>query len=122
MTISIAVKILVKTSFISLPAKLFILFSDVNFYLFTFQYYANEMSRVGGRREGWGSAEATEMVLNNLFYVTAKVIAKFLKRSHKTKPYLFFNAFGFSIFSFPMNTQKKSRNYGRLYAPVGLII
>ena len=25
-----------------------------------------------GRREGWGSAEATEMVLNNLFYVTVK--------------------------------------------------
>lgn len=24
------------------------------------------------RREGWGSAEATEMVLNNLFYITAK--------------------------------------------------
>ncbi|KAL0279789.1 UNVERIFIED_CONTAM: hypothetical protein PYX00_001270 [Menopon gallinae] len=37
-----------------------------------FQYYANEMNRVGGRREGWGSAEATEMVLNNLFYITAK--------------------------------------------------
>ncbi|KAK6628770.1 hypothetical protein RUM43_002586 [Polyplax serrata] len=37
-----------------------------------FQYYANEVNRVGGRREGWGSAEATEMVLNNLFYVTAK--------------------------------------------------
>lgn len=25
-----------------------------------------------GRREGWGSAEATEMVLNNLFYITVK--------------------------------------------------
>lgn len=25
-----------------------------------------------GHREGWGSAEATEMVLNNLFYVTVK--------------------------------------------------
>lgn len=32
------------------------------------------MSRIGGRREGWGSAEATEMVLNNLFYITAKVM------------------------------------------------
>lgn len=31
------------------------------------------MSRGGARREGWGSAEATEMVLNNLFYITAKV-------------------------------------------------
>jgi hypothetical protein len=31
------------------------------------------MSRPGTRREGWGSAEATEMVLNNLFYITAKV-------------------------------------------------
>lgn len=28
---------------------------------------------VGARRDGWGSAEATEMVLNNLFYITAKV-------------------------------------------------
>ncbi|XP_068083711.1 protein furry [Anabrus simplex] len=37
-----------------------------------FQYYATEMSRPGSRREGWGSAEATEMVLNNLFYITAK--------------------------------------------------
>lgn len=31
------------------------------------------MTRGGARREGWGSAEATEMVLNNLFYITAKV-------------------------------------------------
>jgi hypothetical protein len=38
-----------------------------------FQYYAAELSRPGSRREGWGSAEATEMVLNNLFYITAKV-------------------------------------------------
>ncbi|XP_052132270.1 protein furry-like [Frankliniella occidentalis] len=38
-----------------------------------FQYYASELTRAGGRREGWGSAEATEMVLNNLFYITAKV-------------------------------------------------
>lgn len=30
------------------------------------------MTRGGTRREGWGSAEATEMVLNNLFYITAK--------------------------------------------------
>ncbi|XP_063231705.1 protein furry [Bacillus rossius redtenbacheri] len=37
-----------------------------------FQYYATEVSRSGGRREGWGSAEATEMVLNNLFFITAK--------------------------------------------------
>ncbi|XP_075990401.1 microtubule binding protein furry isoform X7 [Anticarsia gemmatalis] len=35
------------------------------------QYYAAEAGR-GGRREGLGSAEATEMVLNNLFYITAK--------------------------------------------------
>lgn len=25
------------------------------------------------RREGWGTAEATEMITNNLFYITAKV-------------------------------------------------
>lgn len=36
------------------------------------QYYASEAGR-SGRREGLGSAEATEMVLNNLFYITAKV-------------------------------------------------
>lgn len=35
------------------------------------QYYASEAGR-SGRREGLGSAEATEMVLNNLFYITAK--------------------------------------------------
>ncbi|KAJ0183584.1 hypothetical protein K1T71_000007 [Dendrolimus kikuchii] len=35
------------------------------------QYYASENGR-SGRREGLGSAEATEMVLNNLFYITAK--------------------------------------------------
>ncbi|KAJ8877505.1 hypothetical protein PR048_021960 [Dryococelus australis] len=35
-------------------------------------YYATEASRSGSRREGWGSAEATEMVLNNLFFITAK--------------------------------------------------
>lgn len=27
-----------------------------------------------GRRDGAGSTEATEMILNNLFYITAKVI------------------------------------------------
>lgn len=37
-----------------------------------FQYYTNELNQSGGRREGWGSVEATEMVLNNLFYITAK--------------------------------------------------
>ena len=42
-------------------------------FCFIFQYYASELSRPGTRREGWGSAEATEMVLNNLFYITAKV-------------------------------------------------
>ncbi|XP_044733095.1 protein furry isoform X3 [Chrysoperla carnea] len=40
------------------------------------QYYSNDL--VGrtpvdnNRRDGWGSVEATEMVLNNLFYITAK--------------------------------------------------
>ncbi|KAF5278115.1 hypothetical protein FQR65_LT03631 [Abscondita terminalis] len=28
--------------------------------LFYYQYYANDMGRAGGRREGWGSAEATK--------------------------------------------------------------
>lgn len=32
----------------------------------------HEAAAPGERREGWGSAEATEMVLNNLFYLTAK--------------------------------------------------
>ncbi|KAL1517075.1 hypothetical protein ABEB36_000886 [Hypothenemus hampei] len=35
-----------------------------------FQFYANEIN--AERREGWGSAEATEMVLNNIFYITTK--------------------------------------------------
>nr|XP_032527553.1 protein furry isoform X5 [Danaus plexippus plexippus] len=35
------------------------------------QYYASEAGR-SGRREGLGSVEATEMVLNNLFYITVK--------------------------------------------------
>ncbi|KAL1131070.1 hypothetical protein AAG570_012307, partial [Ranatra chinensis] len=35
--------------------------------------YTNDLNRPGqARREGWGSVEATEMVLNNLFYITAK--------------------------------------------------
>ncbi|XP_063986587.1 protein furry isoform X3 [Diachasmimorpha longicaudata] len=37
-----------------------------------YQYYTSDVTRGGARREGWGSAEATEMVLNNLFYITAK--------------------------------------------------
>ncbi|XP_064103219.1 protein furry-like isoform X6 [Macrobrachium nipponense] len=36
------------------------------------QYYCENGRNSGLRREGWGSAEATEMVLNNLFYITAK--------------------------------------------------
>ncbi|XP_024082202.1 protein furry isoform X2 [Cimex lectularius] len=36
-----------------------------------FQYCTSD-SRMSIRREGWGSVEATEMVLNNLFYITAK--------------------------------------------------
>ncbi|XP_050360711.1 protein furry isoform X2 [Nymphalis io] len=35
------------------------------------QYYVAEAGRTG-RREGLGSVEATEMVLNNLFYITVK--------------------------------------------------
>ncbi|CAH2103471.1 unnamed protein product [Euphydryas editha] len=35
------------------------------------QYYATEAGRTS-RREGLGSVEATEMVLNNLFYITVK--------------------------------------------------
>lgn len=33
--------------------------------------YPESVSR--GRREGSGSTEATEMILNNLFYITTKV-------------------------------------------------
>lgn len=43
----------------------------VFFLFFLFQYYADTGAR--GRREGSGSTEATEMILNNLFYITAKV-------------------------------------------------
>lgn len=39
---------------------------------FYYQFYANETAKAGVRKEGWGSAEATEMVLNNIFYITAK--------------------------------------------------
>lgn len=39
---------------------------------FLFQFYSNECGTE--RRDGLGSAEATEMVLNNIFYITAKVI------------------------------------------------
>ena len=35
-------------------------------------YQSYEMGRPGVRREGWGSAEATEMVTNNMFYITCK--------------------------------------------------
>ncbi|CAH0386341.1 unnamed protein product [Bemisia tabaci] len=38
-----------------------------------YQYYAGDVGRGGCHREGWGSVEATEMVLNNLFYITAKL-------------------------------------------------
>ncbi|CAB3359556.1 Hypothetical predicted protein [Cloeon dipterum] len=39
-----------------------------------FQCYSSEGrgNCSNGRREGWGSAEATEMILNNVFYITAK--------------------------------------------------
>lgn len=36
-----------------------------------YQFYASEIG--AERKEGWGSAEATEMVLNNIFFITAKV-------------------------------------------------
>uniref|UniRef100_T1J0K0 DAD domain-containing protein n=1 Tax=Strigamia maritima TaxID=126957 RepID=T1J0K0_STRMM len=36
------------------------------------EYYTTDAPKQQPRREGWGSAEATEMVLNNLFYITAK--------------------------------------------------
>ena len=32
-----------------------------------------EKGNTGGGREGWGTAEATEMIMNNLFYITVKV-------------------------------------------------
>lgn len=35
------------------------------------QFYPDSSSR--SRREGSGSTEATEMILNNLFYITTKV-------------------------------------------------
>merc|ERR1719422_1634964 len=35
-------------------------------------YQSYEMARPGVKREGWGSSEATEMVTNNLFYITCK--------------------------------------------------
>ena len=35
-------------------------------------YQSYEMARPGVKREGWGSSEATEMVTNNLFYITCR--------------------------------------------------
>lgn len=35
-------------------------------------YYPDSGTK--GRRDGSGSTEATEMILNNLFYITAKVL------------------------------------------------
>ena len=34
---------------------------------------SSEKGNTGGGREGWGTAEATEMIMNNLFYITVKV-------------------------------------------------
>uniref|UniRef100_A0A1B6DZ54 Protein furry n=1 Tax=Clastoptera arizonana TaxID=38151 RepID=A0A1B6DZ54_9HEMI len=48
-----------------------------------FQYYANDLMRSGTRREGWGSVEATEMVLNNLFYITAKFADEYPKENEE---------------------------------------
>lgn len=44
----------------------------MNNIFFYFQYYPDTSAK--GKREGSGSTEATEMILNNLFYITAKVI------------------------------------------------
>lgn len=44
------------------------------FFSFSFSVqYPDSVAR--GRREGSGSTEATEMILNNLFYITTKVKA-----------------------------------------------
>jgi hypothetical protein len=48
-----------------------------------FQYYAAELSQPGSRREGWGSAEATQMVLNNFFFITAKFSDEHLKETEE---------------------------------------
>ena len=43
---------------------------------------AVEKGNTSGGREGWGTAEATEMIMNNLFYITVKV--KFsIQASHR---------------------------------------
>lgn len=71
------------------------------------------MGRSGGRKEGWGSAEATEMVLNNIFYITAKVsvgqrIVKILQM--------------YNGFSLAITTLKKSNLFGPPCALHGRII
>ncbi|XP_075228459.1 microtubule binding protein furry isoform X2 [Lycorma delicatula] len=49
-----------------------------------FQYYSGDPREgEGRRREGWGSVEATEMVLNNLFYITAKFADEHPKESEE---------------------------------------
>lgn len=39
---------------------------------------------IKGRKDGSGSTEATEMILNNLFYITAKVSRGLMNSAHKT--------------------------------------
>lgn len=46
------------------------------------QYCITDVRKSGPRREGWGSPEATEMVLNNLFYITAKVSKNYRRIVH----------------------------------------
>lgn len=60
---------MVQGSNISLPASGCFFFTFL--LLSCLQYFPDSGTR--GRREGTGSTEATEMILNNLFYITAKV-------------------------------------------------
>lgn len=56
----------------SLQSFLLIVHISASLFLpFVLQYYPDSNSR--GKREGSGSTEATEMILNNLFYITTKV-------------------------------------------------
>lgn len=59
------------TKFLHLPAIKHVCQLYLTTAIFVLQYYPNSGTR--GRRDGSGSTEATEMILNNLFYITVKV-------------------------------------------------
>ena len=75
---------------------------------------ANSNGNVGSR-EGWGTAEATEMITNNLFYLTVKVGEK--NEMAKLKKIRICDVMPF--FSLATSTRMRSRSCGPPCAPAG---